>query len=75
MLEWLAFFSVNLLGAVSPGSDFAIVVHYGLRGSRRNALLATLGIGAALVVHILYCILALSGCCKVILGYFFASIC
>ena len=56
MLEILAFASINLLGVISPGPDFAIVTHYGLRGSRKAALLATLGITTALLIHVLYCI-------------------
>lgn len=56
MIEWFSFVLVNMLGAISPGSDFAIVTYYGLQGARRAALLATLGIAAALLVHVLYCI-------------------
>lgn len=56
MIELFSFIFLNLLGAISPGSDFAIVTYYGLRGARRAALLATLGIAAALLVHVLYCV-------------------
>lgn len=56
MLEILAFALINLLGAMSPGPDFAIVVRYGLTGSRKAAILSAAGIAAALIVHVLYCI-------------------
>jgi len=60
MFELLAFIGINLLGAISPGPDFAIVTHYGMKGSRRAALLATLGITAALLIHVLYCVLGVA---------------
>ena len=56
MLEVLAFAAINLLGVISPGPDFAIVTYYGLKGSRRAALLATLGIATAVLIHVFYCI-------------------
>ncbi len=56
MLELFAFASINLLGAMSPCPDFAIVVRYGLTGSRSAAILCSAGIAAALIVHVLYCI-------------------
>jgi RhtB (resistance to homoserine/threonine) family protein len=60
MFELLAFVSVSLLGAMSPGPDFAIVTHYSLKGSRRAALLATMGITAAILIHVLYCVLGVA---------------
>jgi RhtB (resistance to homoserine/threonine) family protein len=60
MLDLLAFLSINLLGVMSPGPDFAIVTHYGLKGSRQGALYAALGISAAVIVHALYCVFGLA---------------
>ncbi len=59
MFELLTFAFLNLLGAMSPGPDFAIVTRYGLTGSRKAALLATLGIASALLIHVLYCLLGI----------------
>lgn len=56
MIDLISFIFLNFLGVISPGPDFAIVTHFGLNGSRRSALLASLGIGAALLVHVLYCV-------------------
>lgn len=56
MFEILAFALINLLGAMSPGPDFAIVIRYGLTGSRKASILASAGIAAALIVHVLYCV-------------------
>lgn len=60
MFDLIAFAVVNLLGAMSPGPDFAIVTRYGLSGSRRSAFLATMGIGTALLIHVLYCLLGIA---------------
>ncbi|MBS0624570.1 MAG: LysE family translocator [Verrucomicrobia bacterium] len=56
MIELLGFALINLLGAMSPGPDFAIVVRYGLTGSRRAAILATAGISVAILIHVFYCV-------------------
>ena len=53
MIDLLLFALLNLLGVMSPGPDFALVTRYGLTGSKRAALLATLGIGSALLIHVL----------------------
>lgn len=57
MLGFLTFVLINLLAAMSPGPDFAIVMRYALTGSRRLALYSSLGVALALVVHVLYCLL------------------
>jgi len=58
MIEISAIFSlaaISLLGAISPGPDFAVVSNYALRGLRRSALFAALGISAALLIHSFGC--------------------
>lgn len=60
MIEVLIFAFINLLGAMSPGPDFAIVTRFGLTGSRRSAYLASLGIATALIIHVLYCLLGVA---------------
>lgn len=56
MIDLMTFIFLNFLGVISPGPDFAIVTHYGLNGSRKSALLSSLGIGAALLIHVFYCV-------------------
>jgi threonine/homoserine/homoserine lactone efflux protein len=51
---------VNLLGAMSPGPDFAIVVHQTLKAGRQAGLWTALGIATALVVHMSYAFFGLS---------------
>jgi threonine/homoserine/homoserine lactone efflux protein len=55
MGDLLMFAFLNFLGVMSPGPDFAIVLRFGLTGSRKAALLATLGITCALLIHVFYC--------------------
>lgn len=60
MTSLAIFMLLNLLGAMSPGPDFAIVVRYGLTGSRRASLLASVGIAAAVVIHAIYCLMGIA---------------
>ncbi len=60
MFEFLAFTCINFLGMISPGPDFAIVSRYGILGSRKAAILASLGITTALFIHVSYCLLGVA---------------
>lgn len=60
MLELFVFILINLLGAMSPGPDFAIVAKYAFTGSRRSAYSASGGIASALVVHVFYCLVGVA---------------
>jgi len=55
MTDLLAFIFLNFLAAISPGPDFAIVVKFGLTGSRKAAMQAVFGITLALFFHVFYC--------------------
>ncbi len=55
MTDFFAFAFLNLLAAVSPGPDFAVVIKFGLTGSRKAAMQAALGITLALFFHVFYC--------------------
>lgn len=57
MLEALTLALISLLGAMSPGPDFAIVTRHALTGSRKAAMLATFGIASAVLIHVTYCTL------------------
>jgi len=57
------FFSIGLialLGAMLPGPDFAIVTKNSLLHSRMAGYFTSLGIGAAILVHMSYCMLGLA---------------
>lgn len=57
------FFTVGLvvlLGAMLPGPDFAIVTKNSLLHSRRSGLFTSLGVAAAVLIHMSYCLLGLA---------------
>jgi threonine/homoserine/homoserine lactone efflux protein len=60
MIELFSLAFITLLGAMSPGPDFAIVTRYILTGSRKAAFYASLGISLALLVHVTYCALGVA---------------
>ena len=51
---------ISLMGAMSPGPDFAIVTKNSLSGPFRSGFLTTLGVFTALFVHITYCVLGVA---------------
>lgn len=59
MIETVTLALIALLGAMSPGPDFAIVTRQALTGSRKAAIMASLGISCALLIHVSYCIFGL----------------
>ncbi|MBU1621598.1 MAG: LysE family translocator [Gammaproteobacteria bacterium] len=57
--EFLLIASVHLVAVASPGPDFAIVLRYAVRYGRTIALSASMGIGAAILLHVCYSLLGL----------------
>ncbi len=57
--EFLSLVAINIFALISPGPDFAIIVRQSIVRGRRAAFITSLGIGAAIVVHLLYCLLGL----------------
>lgn len=49
-----------LLGAMLPGPDFAVVTKNSLLHSRKAGIYTALGIGAAIWVHMAYCVLGIA---------------
>jgi RhtB (resistance to homoserine/threonine) family protein len=59
---WIEFSKVaiaHLLAVASPGPDFAVVLKQSLSQGRRPALCTSLGIGAAILLHVTYSLLGL----------------
>jgi Putative threonine efflux protein len=46
---------INLLGAMSPGPDFVVVVRNSLNHSARTGIYTGIGVGLGILVHISYC--------------------
>jgi len=57
--EFLPLLVVFVLALISPGADFALILRQALVQGRRAALLSSVGIGTAMVVHVSYTILGL----------------
>lgn len=51
---------ISLLGAMSPGPDFAIVSQNAMRYSRMAGLMSAIGIGLGIIIHSTYCILGIA---------------
>ena len=59
---WPEFLSValaHLLAVASPGPDFAIVLRQSLDHGRRTAIMTSVGIGTAILLHVTYSLLGL----------------
>ncbi len=57
--EFLIVATTHLLAVMSPGLDFAMICRNSMAYSRRAGVLAALGLGLGIVVHITYCIFGL----------------
>jgi RhtB (resistance to homoserine/threonine) family protein len=72
---WLEFFKValaQLLAVASPGPDFAIVLRQSVAYGRRTALLTSIGIGTAILLHVGYSLLGLGLLIRSSAGWFAA---
>jgi len=58
-LEFLKVALAHLLAVASPGPDFAIVLRQSLHHGRRTATWTSLGVGAAITLHVVYSLLGL----------------
>jgi RhtB (resistance to homoserine/threonine) family protein len=58
-LEFSKVALAHLLAVASPGPDFAIVLRQSLHHGRRTATWTSLGVGAAITLHVVYSLLGL----------------
>ncbi len=58
--EFLLIATVHLVAVASPGPDFAIVLRYAVRFGRRQALLASAGVGLAILLHVSWSLLGIA---------------
>lgn len=60
MIEYYTIALIAILAAISPGPDFVIVAKNALTHNVRSAVMTSLGVGAGVMVHTLYCVLGLA---------------
>lgn len=59
MSAFLTIVVVHLLGAMSPGPDFAMIVRNSLTYSRRTGIWTATGLGLGILVHVTYALLGI----------------
>ena len=57
--EFLSLMTVFIIAAVTPGADFACVVRESVAHGRRAGILAAVGVGSAIMVHVTYTVLGI----------------
>ena len=50
---------IHLLGVMSPGPDFLLVIKQSLSEGRKSALYTSIGIGLGILVHVILCVFGL----------------
>ena len=58
--EFLLIVIAHFFAVASPGPDFAVVLKQSVQHGRRNALWTSAGVGAAILLHIAYCVLGVA---------------
>lgn len=58
-LEFYTIALIHLLAVASPGPDFAIVLRHSIRFGRRTAVITSIGIGLAILLHVSYSLLGI----------------
>tara|TARA_R110000744_G_scaffold272927_2_gene385829 strand:- start:16254 stop:16889 length:636 start_codon:yes stop_codon:yes gene_type:complete len=57
--EFLTIAAVHLLAVASPGPDFAIVLKHSINYGRRLAMITSIGVGVAILLHVTYSLLGI----------------
>ncbi|WP_416308674.1 LysE family translocator [Neptunicella sp. SCSIO 80796] len=58
-MEFYTIALIHLLAVASPGPDFAIVLRHSIRFGRRAAVMTSIGIGLAILLHVCYSLLGI----------------
>ncbi|MBH0026095.1 LysE family transporter [Pseudoalteromonas sp. SWN29] len=58
--EFLLIVIAHFFAVASPGPDFAVVLKQSVQQGRRNALWTSAGVGAAILLHVGYCVLGVA---------------
>ena len=57
--QFLLIAAAHALAVMSPGPDFAVVVKQSVNYGRRHAIYTSIGVGSAILVHVLYSVLGI----------------
>lgn len=57
--EFITIAGVHLLAVASPGPDFAVVLKHSIRFGRRAAMMTSIGVGSAILIHVTYSLLGI----------------
>lgn len=52
--QFLIIATAHIIAVASPGPDLAVVIKQSIKYGKRNALLTSVGIGSAILVHVIY---------------------
>jgi len=52
--QFLLLAAAHLLAVISPGPDFAVVIKQSISSGKRHAIYTSVGIGSAILIHVLY---------------------
>jgi len=58
-VEFLTIAGIHLLAVASPGPDFAVVLKHSISYGRRAAILTSIGVGLAILLHVAYSLLGI----------------
>jgi len=58
-VEFLTIAGIHLLAVASPGPDFAVVLKHSVSFGRRAAILTSIGVGLAILLHVAYSLLGI----------------
>lgn len=58
-LEFAAIATLHFFAVASPGPDFAVVVKQSVTSGRRSAIFTSVGIGAGILIHVVYSLLGI----------------
>lgn len=58
-VEFLTIASIHILAVASPGPDFAVVLKHSVQFGRRAAMVTSVGVGVAILIHVIYSLLGI----------------
>ena len=57
--QFISIAIIHLFAVLSPGPDFTVVLRQSIVNGRYHAIITSIGIGAGILFHILYCVMGI----------------